>query len=121
MKKNKIFVACDTTNIKKIREIINKTQITNLKIGYKFGLEFLNSKNGRTFVSKMKNKTVLFLILETKVLPFFEFRNSRPNLYPISNFELLVSLIIFFILFIFVVSQATNTLFFFIYFAGPFF
>ena len=58
MKKNKIFIACDTTNIKKIREIINKTQNSKLKIGYKFGLEFLNSKNGRAFVSKIKNKTV---------------------------------------------------------------
>ena len=58
MKKNKIFIACDTINIKKIREIINKTQISNLKVGYKFGLEFLNSKNGRSFVSKIKNKTV---------------------------------------------------------------
>jgi len=58
MKKNKIFVACDTTNINKIREIINKTQNSKLKIGYKFGLEFLNSKNGRTFVSKVKNKTI---------------------------------------------------------------
>ena len=42
MRKNKIFVACDTTNIKKIREIINKTQTSNLKVGFKFGLEFLN-------------------------------------------------------------------------------
>ena len=58
MKKNKIFVACDTTKIKKIREIINKTQGSNLKVGYKFGLEFLNSKNGRAFVSKIKNKTI---------------------------------------------------------------
>ncbi len=58
MKKNKIFVACDTTNIKKIKEVINKTQSCNLKIGYKFGLEFLNSKNGRKFLSKIKNKTV---------------------------------------------------------------
>ena len=58
MRKNKIFVACDTTNIKKIREIINKTQTSNLKVGFKFGLEFLNSKNGRNFVSKIKNKTV---------------------------------------------------------------
>ena len=56
--KNKIFIACDTTNTNKIKEIINKTQNTNLKVGYKFGLEFLNSKNGRTFVSKIKNKTV---------------------------------------------------------------
>ena len=56
MKKNRIFVACDTTNIKKINEIIYKTQSSNLKIGYKFGLEFLNSKNGRNFVKKLKNK-----------------------------------------------------------------
>ena len=57
-KRKKVFIACDTTNIKKIREIINKTQNFKLKIGYKFGLEFLNSKNGRAFVSKLKNKTI---------------------------------------------------------------
>ena len=56
MKKNKIFVACDSTNISKIRDIINKTQNSKIKIGYKFGLEFLNSKNGRKFVSKLKNQ-----------------------------------------------------------------
>ncbi len=49
MKKNKIFVACDTDNISKVKEIIKKTQSPKLKIGYKFGLEFLNSKNGRNF------------------------------------------------------------------------
>ena len=58
MKKNKIFVACDTSNINKINKIITETKSSNLKVGYKFGLEFLNSKNGRTFVSKIKNKTV---------------------------------------------------------------
>ena len=58
MKKNKIFVACDTTNINKINKIITETKSSNLKVGYKFGLEFLNSKNGRTFVSKIKNKTI---------------------------------------------------------------
>ena len=58
MKKNKIFVACDTTNINKIRKIITETQSSNLKVGYKFGIEFLNSKSGRTFVSKVKNKTI---------------------------------------------------------------
>jgi len=56
MKKNKIFVACDSTNITKIKEIINKTKNSRIKIGYKFGLEFLNSKKGRNFVSKLKNK-----------------------------------------------------------------
>ena len=58
MKKNKIFVACDTRNINKINKIITETKSSNLKVGYKFGLEFLNSKNGRTFVSKVKNKTI---------------------------------------------------------------
>ena len=53
MKKNKVFIACDTTNINKISKIIKETQNTNLKIGYKFGLEFLNSKNGRQFVAKL--------------------------------------------------------------------
>ena len=56
MKKNKVFIACDTQNIRKIKDIIKNTQSTKIKIGYKFGLEFLNSKNGRKFVSKLKNK-----------------------------------------------------------------
>ena len=56
MKKNKIFIACDTTNINKIRKIIKYTKNINLIIGYKFGLEFLNSSNGRKFIPKLKNK-----------------------------------------------------------------
>ena len=56
MKKSKIFIACDSKNINKIKEIIKKTRNSKLKIGYKFGLEFLNSKNGRNFIYKMKNK-----------------------------------------------------------------
>ena len=58
MKKSKIFIACDTTNLVKVRKIINQSQSTKLKIGYKFGLEFMNSKNGRQFVSKLKNKII---------------------------------------------------------------
>ena len=50
MKKNKIFVACDSTNILKIKKIIKETSNSDLKVGYKFGLEFLNSKNGRKFL-----------------------------------------------------------------------
>ena len=53
MRKNKVFIACDTTNINKISEIIKETRNSTLKIGYKFGLEFLNSKNGRQFVAKL--------------------------------------------------------------------
>ena len=58
MKKSKIFVACDSSKISKIREIISKTQNSKIKIGYKFGLEYLNSKSGRPFLSKLKNKTI---------------------------------------------------------------
>ena len=58
MKKIKIFIACDTTNILKVKKIISQTQNNELKIGYKFGIEFLNSKNGRKFVSQLKNKIV---------------------------------------------------------------
>ena len=56
MKKNKVFIACDSNNIKKVKQIIKKTQNSKLRIGYKFGLEFLNSKGGRSFISKIKNK-----------------------------------------------------------------
>ena len=58
MKKYKVFIACDSTNIFKIRKIINETQNSKLKVGYKFGLEFLNSKNGRKFVGTLKNKLI---------------------------------------------------------------
>tara|TARA_B100001059_G_C17545759_1_gene432712 strand:- start:25 stop:696 length:672 start_codon:yes stop_codon:yes gene_type:complete len=58
MKKNKIFIACDSTNISKIKQIISKTQKLKIKVGYKFGLEFFNTKNGRNFISKLKNKIV---------------------------------------------------------------
>ena len=68
MKNKKIFVACDTTNILKTKEIINKTQNKKLKIGYKFGLEFLNSKNGRKFLSKLKNK-IIFADLKINDIP----------------------------------------------------
>ena len=56
MKKNKIFVACDSKNIRKIKEIIKKTQNKKITFGYKFGLEFLNSKGGRSFIKNLKNK-----------------------------------------------------------------
>ena len=68
MKMNKIFVACDSTNIKKIKEIITKTKNPKLKVGYKFGLEFLNSKNGRNFLSKLKNK-IIFADLKLNDIP----------------------------------------------------
>ena len=68
MRKNKIFIACDSTNIKKVKKIIKETQNSKLKIGYKFGLEFLNSKNGRNFVSKLKKK-IIFADLKLHDIP----------------------------------------------------
>jgi orotidine-5'-phosphate decarboxylase len=68
MKKNKIFVACDSTNISIIKKIIKYTSNTKLKIGYKFGLEFLNSKNGRNFISKLKKK-IIFVDLKLHDIP----------------------------------------------------
>ena len=56
MTKPKIFIACDTTDPKKIKKIIKETQNSKLTFGYKFGLEFLNSKNGRKFLANLKNK-----------------------------------------------------------------
>ena len=56
MRKNKVFIACDTTNITKIKQIIKETQNKDIIFGYKFGLEFLNSKNGRKFIASLKNK-----------------------------------------------------------------
>ena len=66
--KNKIFIACDTNKIKVAKKIINLTKTKKLKIGYKFGLEFLNSKNGRFFVSKIKNK-IIFADLKLNDIP----------------------------------------------------
>ncbi len=68
MKRNKIFIACDTTRIDKVKKIINFSKNTSIKIGYKFGLEFVNSKNGRKFISELKNKTI-FLDLKLNDIP----------------------------------------------------
>ena len=51
MKKPKIFIACDTANLKKLKKIVKETQTTKINFGYKFGLEFLNSK-----LSKLQKK-----------------------------------------------------------------
>ena len=65
---HKIFVACDSKNISKVKKIIKETQNSKLKIGYKFGLEFLNCKNGRLFLSKLKNK-IIFADLKLHDIP----------------------------------------------------
>ncbi len=58
MKKTKIFIACDTISQKKVRKIIKESKNSKIDFGYKFGLEFLNSKSGRKFISNLKNKII---------------------------------------------------------------
>ena len=68
MKKNKIFVACDSANIFNIKKVIKNTKNSKLKVGYKFGLEFLNSVNGRSFISNLK-KEIIFADLKLHDIP----------------------------------------------------
>ncbi len=65
---NKIFVACDSTNISKVKQIINKTKNSKIKTGYKFGLEFLNSKQGRKFLFNLNNE-IIFADLKLHDIP----------------------------------------------------
>ena len=65
---NKIFIACDTSSASTAKKIIKYTNTKKLKIGYKFGLEFFNSKNGRYFVSKLKKK-IIFADLKLNDIP----------------------------------------------------
>ena len=65
-----IFIACDTSKVHEVKKIIKQSQIKlkNYKIGYKFGLEFFYSKNGRRFLEKLKVKN-LWLDLKTFDIP----------------------------------------------------
>ena len=63
MNKKKIFIAIDTNKVSKAKKIIRDTQTNKIKIGYKFGLEFMNSKNGRRFISSLRNK-IIFIDLK---------------------------------------------------------
>ena len=64
----KIFIACDTNKISIAQKIIKHSNTKKLKIGYKFGLEFINSKNGRIFISKLKNK-IIFIDIKLHDIP----------------------------------------------------
>ena len=64
----KIFIACDTNKISIAQKIIKNSNTKKLKIGYKFGLEFINSKNGRIFIAKLKNK-IIFIDIKLHDIP----------------------------------------------------
>ena len=66
--KKLIFIACDTDKISEVKNIIAQTSNIKFNIGYKFGLEFLYSKNGRDFISKIKRKKI-FLDLKLNDIP----------------------------------------------------
>ena len=68
MSKKKVFIAVDTNKISKAKKIIRDTQTNKIKIGYKFGLEFFYSKDGRKFISNLKNQTI-FLDLKLNDIP----------------------------------------------------
>ena len=68
-KNNNIFIACDTPSLSKIKKIIKLTKNSSLNIGYKFGLEFFNSKHGRSFISKLPKQHMIWLDLKLKDIP----------------------------------------------------
>ena len=66
--KKKIFIAIDTNKESVAKKIITQTQTNKLDIGYKFGLEFFYSQNGRAFISKLKGKKI-FLDIKASDIP----------------------------------------------------
>ena len=68
-KNNTIFIACDTSSLSEIKKIIKLTKNSPLNIGYKFGLEFFNSKHGRNFISKLSKHHMIWLDLKLKDIP----------------------------------------------------
>jgi orotidine-5'-phosphate decarboxylase len=71
LSKNKynIFIACDTASLSEAKKIIKQTKNKQLNIGYKFGLEFFNSKNGRNFISKLPLTSTVWLDLKLMDIP----------------------------------------------------
>ena len=65
----KVFIACDTNRVDEVKKIIKNTQTKKISIGYKFGLEFFNSKSGRGFIAKIKNKKIIWVDLKLKDIP----------------------------------------------------
>ena len=55
--------------LKKLKKIIKLTKNSSLNIGYKFGLEFFNSKHGRSFISKLPKQHMVWLDLKLKDIP----------------------------------------------------
>ena len=67
MKHKIVFVACDTSNIKKIKKIISETRTKKIKIIPKFGLQLFYSNQGRKFLENIK--TDFWLDLKINDIP----------------------------------------------------
>ena len=67
MKNKTIFVACDTSNLTKINNILKNIQNKKLNVIPKFGLQFFYSKNGRKFLENIK--TDFWLDLKINDIP----------------------------------------------------
>ena len=61
MKKYKIFIACDTSNLNLIKKIVKDTKTNKLEIIPKFGLQLFYSRSGRKFLEKFNNNFFLDL------------------------------------------------------------
>ncbi len=59
MKNKIIFIACDTSNVKEVKNIINRTKTKKLKIIPKFGLQFFYSRDGRKFLKNFNSDLFL--------------------------------------------------------------
>jgi len=59
MKNKNIFLAFDTSNLKKVKKIISQTQTDELNIIPKFGLQFFYSKNSRKFLENFQSEFFL--------------------------------------------------------------
>ena len=64
-----MFIACDTTSLSEVKKIIHLSKNKHLNIGYKFGLEFFNSKSGRSFVSNLPKNNTAWLDLKLMDIP----------------------------------------------------
>ena len=59
MNNRNIFVACDTSKLNQIKQIIKNTKTNKLNIIPKFGLQFFYSKHGRKFLENFKSEFFL--------------------------------------------------------------
>ena len=59
MRNKTVFIACDTSDLSQIRNILKNTKNNKLKIIPKFGLQFFYSKHGRKFLENFKSEFFL--------------------------------------------------------------